>query len=355
MTRIRTKKSRYRTRKYRKKLIARIINLIFKENVKFYSVNLRDYLRLDNLLEKETLDLLEKNIQLGLIKEEEKDLYLAFWRKVLSLAQDFTNKTLEERVEETLNEFVNRGLKEEKLKEIIELVEDQLSRKKIFEKTKEWATIQDYLKVKALAYVLPLIKFETEILPIRPLEFIFKILVLAYRVFNLLAKTKLEFYKYVLALQTRRFDINLVDKINVNLLYEIERLLEFTFWLRPKTILIFDYDVIAITFRRFSLITTLDYEFLYTILPLTTRVFEIKDFYTYQLLYSVTPMPYRVFNLLVKPRLSLITYKPTVKLMKQEITPLPKLLLIASRLTTEINKTEIKNFYKLEFSYSVHS
>jgi len=73
------------------------------------------------------------------------------------------------------------------------------------------------------------------------------------------------------------------------------------------------------------------------------------------LLYSVTPIPYRIITIRPIRQVSLITYKPTIKLMKQEITPLPKVLGLMGKRTTEINKTEIKNFYKLEFSYSVHS
>jgi hypothetical protein len=166
MTRQRTKKAYRRSRKFKKKFTSREVNLAFKENIVWYVPHLRDYLRLDNLLEKETLDLLDKNVKLGLIKEGEKDLYLAFWRKIRQLGQRFSDKTLEERIEEVLEEFITRGLVKEKLEEIIDLVKDQLERKKVFEKTEEWATLIDYLKLKAIAFVIVPSVFEKELVPI---------------------------------------------------------------------------------------------------------------------------------------------------------------------------------------------
>ncbi len=178
MTRRKRKKATVRTKRFKKKFSPREVNLIFKENVQFYSVNLKDYLRLDNILENETLALLNENVQRGIITEEEKDLYLAFWRKIRELGQDFSDKTLLERVEEVKNEFVLRGLKEEKLNELIDLALEQVSRKKLFEKWKEYSLLIDYLKLKAFATVEPRFIRPFEVKPIYqfalllPLEFI---------------------------------------------------------------------------------------------------------------------------------------------------------------------------------------
>jgi len=178
MTRRKRRKATLRTKKFKKKFLPREVNLIFKENVGFYSINLRDYLRLDNILENETLKLLDENVERGIIKEDEKDLYLAFWRKVRELGQDFTGKTLLERVEEVRNEFISRGLKEEKLNELIDLALEQVARKKLFEKWREYSLLIDYLKLKAFATMEPRFIKPFQIKPIYqfalllPLEFI---------------------------------------------------------------------------------------------------------------------------------------------------------------------------------------
>jgi hypothetical protein len=353
MTRIRTKKSRYRTKKYKKKLIARIINLIFKENVRFYSPNLKDYLRLDNILEKETLNLLDRNVQLGLIKPEDKDLYLAFWREIRQLGQKFSNKTLEDRIEEKLVEFIDRGLVEDKLLEIIDLVKDQLPRKRIFEKTQEWATLIDWLKFKALAYITPLTKFDLSILPFTSLRFNYQVIPSAYRVINLRPVGVFSFQQLITPSTTRQFNINLINKIRPELLYEITRSYIFTFWLRPKYIVLFDYDLTATTFKRFSLIPTVNYQFSYSILPSAYRTIEIKRFLDYQLSWTIAPIPYRVLEIKRFYRVSLIQYIPTEYLMKQELTVLPKLSFNAYTPTANLNKTELRPINKVEFSYSI--
>jgi ASC-1-like (ASCH) protein len=349
----RRKKARIRVKRFKTKVQPKDVIYFFKENIGYWVPNLESYLRLDALLEKEALDLIQENVKKGLIREEDKSLYLAFWRKTRELGQTYSAKTLKNAWNELVEEFTRRGLLKDKLLEIVELVKDQLPRKKIFEQTKEWVTLVDWLKFKALAYVTPITKFELEILPLRAIEFYYSVVPLAYRVFSLLPKYRLEFYKAILPLTIREFDINLVNKISINLLYEITRYLTFTFWLRPKYRLIFDYELIAITFRRFSLIPRISYEFSYGILPLTTRIFEIKDFLSYQLLYSVTPIPYRVFEFRNFFKLSFSYYIPTVNLMYSEITPLPKVEGKMYTPTTSINKTEIRPKIQVEFSYSI--
>lgn len=352
MTRVRTKKARLRVRKYRRKFRPRVVNLVFKENVAWQSINLRDYLRLDNLLEKETLDLLEKNVKLGLITEEQKDLYLAFWRKALSEAQRYSSLTLEKDLEELVNEFETRGLLKSKLLEIVELVKDQLPRKEFFHVTKEWAVLQDWLKFKAMAYVTPLTKFELDVLPFHALEFYYRVVPLAYRVFSLTPKARLQLIKYVLPLTTRLFSLDLRNKITLELLYEISRYYTFTFTLRPKYRLIYDYEVLVSHFRRFQLTPTVSYQFFYDILALTTRVFTISDFYTISLIYSVTPLPLRIFTFQKFYKLSLIYYTIPPYLMLSEITPLPRLIFTAKVPTTEVSKTELKPKVSVQFSYT---
>ena len=162
----RRKKVSVRVKRFKAKTQPKDTFVFFKENIKFWVPNLENYLRLDAMLEKETLDLLDKNVKKGLITEDQKPIYLAFWRKIRELGQDYSGKTLQQVWDETLNEFVTRGLNETKLKEIIELVKDQLPRKKFFEQTQEWATLIDWLKVKAIAFVIVPSLFEKQLVPI---------------------------------------------------------------------------------------------------------------------------------------------------------------------------------------------
>ena len=342
-----------RAKKYKKKVLPRVVNLIFKENLPFYSIDLRDYLRLDSYLEKETLNLLEQNIRLGIIKTEEKDLYLAFWRKIRELGQKFTGETLQERIKETINEFIERGLNEQKLKEIVELVKEQLPRKRLFERLKEWAVIQDYLKIKAIAYITPVIKFDIPILPLDRLIFDYEIRPLAERVFNVRPKTLVNLFFAGIIPYTKLFSLDLRNKINLNFLYNIERFLEFTFWLRPKTILFFDYDISATTFNKFSLTTTVSYELIYQTIALLPTFYTLRPKTILQFSYFVFVVPFRTISLRPKVMYNLIAYVPTVNLMRQEITPLPRVLLNAYVPTTTLSQNEIKRFLKVQFSYSV--
>jgi hypothetical protein len=317
MTRIRTKKAYRRTKKYKKKLITRIINLIFKENVQFYSVDLRDYLRLDNLLERETLDLLNKNVQLGLIKPEEKDLYLAFWREVRELGQRFTDKTLESRIEEKLNEFITRGLKEEKLEEIIDLVKDQLPRKKIFERTKEWSTIVDYLKVKAFSTIVPITKQLIELLPTPTIKFIYSISPIPTRLIKLLPKIRPQLSYSILPIFFRIIELNLVDKVSLQFSYSKIIPLEFRKFLYPKTILNFDYEVISPLFQRFTNTINVGYEYTYTINAITTRYLIIERFLKTVFSYWVSALPTRYIQ--IKPSI-LLNFIERVYPSPQKIT-----------------------------------
>jgi len=299
MTRQRTKKQRYRSRKYRKKFIARIINLVFKENIQFYTTNLRDYLRLDATLEKETLDLLDKNVQLGLITTEEKDLYLAFWRKVRELGQKFSDKTLEERIEEVVNEFVERGLKKEKLEEIIDLVYDQLERKRVFHKTEEWATLIDYLKVKAFAVLkIPVIQvFEYPIFPI--LEFSYIVYPIPTRVFSIKPLVSISLLPIPVYTVKKIIPLNLMNIIGLTLISYWYIPPYFTKFLRPMTRLIFDYDVIAYNFRRFILGFTTNISVEYYMFPTFFTLLQPSFNVSTTVSYILTVLPIR--TIIIKP------------------------------------------------------
>lgn len=148
MTKRKRRKIRFKIAKFRKKLRPREVNLLFKENVSWQSLNLKEYLRVDNILENETLALLEDNVKKGIIKTEDKDLYLAFWREVREKCLLFSEDTLEKEINNLVYEYELRGLKKEKLIELVELAIEQSKRIKLFEKEKQFQYLIDYLKFK---------------------------------------------------------------------------------------------------------------------------------------------------------------------------------------------------------------
>jgi hypothetical protein len=353
MTRQRTKKARLRVRKFKKKFTPREVNLAFKENIKFYAPNLRDYLRLDNILENETLDLLDKNVRKGLISESEKDLYLAFWREIRELGQKFTDKTLESRIEEKLNEFIDRGLKEEKLLEIIDLVRDQLPRKKIFEQTKEWVTLIDWLKFKALAFIIRTVKQEFEFLPVRLLELLTQIKALALRTFLLRNFVKVTLDKIITTIATRIFSLDLTTNLKLQLLFNVERFLTFTFLSKPIRNVLFDYDLTATTFRRFIIQPTINVQLDKVITVIATRVFTLSNFLSLQLITSVRAVPTRTIILqkFIKP--TLIAIVPTRNILDTEIRPISNIVKSIIAVATNRNVANIKPINRLEFSTSI--
>lgn len=353
MTKRKTKKVRFRIRKYRRKLRPREINLAFKENVEFYSANLKDYLRLDNLLEKEALELLEENVKAGIIPKEQKDLYLAFWRKVREEGQKYSSLTLENSIEELINEFVTRGLVKEKLLEIVELVKDQLPRKKLFEQLKEWAVLQDYLKLKVIAYIIPPYGTIFELIPITGLEFRYGIFVLTTRVIPVKPKTLLEFKNYIITILPTLFNINLVNKTRLHFLYEITRLLTFRFSLYPKTKVFFDYDLLVPYFRKFQIKPYVYLDFTYYTLAPITQLFTINVYNRLSFSCIVSPLPTRTFKIEKFYKVSFIYYVPPPYLLKYEITPLPRLVFSVETPPKNTNLVELKPKVSLQFSYTI--
>lgn len=349
----RRKKPLVRVKKYKKKFSPREVNLAFKENIGFYVPNLEEYLRVDALLEKEVLELLKKNVELGLIKEEEKDLYLAFWRKVRELGQDYSGKTLENEIKLVIGEFILRGLVKEKLEEIVELVKDQLERKKFYHELKEFAVLQDYLKFKALAYVIKPVYLTYEFLPLTDFVFSYIIRPLAYRVFTLKPQKAFQFIRYVLPTLTRVFTLNLRDGFTLQFLYEVSRYLTFVFSSLPLKKLLFDYDVSAPQFRRFILTITMSYEFEYSVFPSLIRILSLRPIIASQLLYSVRPVPYRVFEIKRIPRLLFSAYANIPKLVERINTPLKRVLFLAYAPPTSKQQRELKPIQRVEFIYSI--
>jgi ASC-1-like (ASCH) protein len=352
-TRRRRKKVSTRIKRFGIKTQPKDTFVFFKENIKFWVPNLETYLRLDATLEKETLDLLDKNVKQGIISEDQKPLYLAFWRKIRELGQTYSDKTLQQVWNETLNEFVIRGLSKEKLQEIIDLVKDQLPRKKIFEQTQEWATVIDWLKFKALAFITPIKLFEREInRPVRP-EFTHKIRPLSTRIIPLRPLQQITLLKFVTASLTRTFSLDLRNNIIIQFLTQVERFLTFTFTLQRLTFLVFDYDVIAPMFKRFILNVKPQVQFTFSIFTLATRIIELKNFLTLQTLTSVRPLPRRIINIVRPVNVKLITRVPIRKIQENTLTPIKQINTIMKSTVTNRNIQQIRPIQRIELRTSV--
>jgi len=151
MTRQRTKKSRYRTKKYRKKYIPREVNIRFKEALEWQipQVNLGTYLRLDNIVEDQVTKLL---LVKGITNNELK-LYLACYRDLLEVFRKFKNQTLENELSIQIEKWLTRGLD----KEIIDIIVDELRYKSqgwyLYDQYQEFSLMLDYLRVKVFGTV----------------------------------------------------------------------------------------------------------------------------------------------------------------------------------------------------------
>jgi hypothetical protein len=151
MTRRRTKLAKHRVRKYKKKVIPRITNILFKEAIEFKipQVHLEDYLRKDNIVETQVMTLLEnKGISGELMK-----LYLACYRDLLEIYRKFTSNTRKKELEIAISRWLNRGLD----KEIIDLILEELEYKSqgwaLTDQFKEYSLMIDYLRVKSFAII----------------------------------------------------------------------------------------------------------------------------------------------------------------------------------------------------------
>jgi hypothetical protein len=295
MTRRRTKLAKHRVRKYKKKVIPRITNIIFKENVNWFKANLENYLRLDAYLEQETLKLLEENVKQGLIQESEKDLYLAFWRKIREYGQHFSGQTLEKKIQEAFNEFKDRGLKEEKLKEIIELVKDQLPRKKLKEKLQEWAVLYDYLKFKVFAYVFkPQERGFISYIQAIP-TFNYRVIPIPIRVFTIRPQLSLLLYKIALPYAKVQFSYDLRQVLSYNFIYSVYIPPEFRKFLYVRTRFIFYYLRLSPYYATIENSFSVSYQYFTSIVSTYPNLIPLRYNVEGQFYFSVIILPTRYF------------------------------------------------------------
>lgn len=355
MTRRRTKLAKHRVRKYKKKVIPRITNIIFKENISWFKANLEDYLRLDAYLEQETLKLLEENVKEGLIQESEKDLYLAFWRKIREYGQHFSGKTLEKKIQEAFNEFKDRGLNEEKLKELIELVKDQLPRKKLKEELQEWAVLYDYLKFKVFAYITKPQEtgFISYIQAIR--EFSYKVIPIPVRLFTIKPQLSLLLHRIVLPYAKVQFSYDLKQVLGFNFIYSVYRPPEFRKFLYVKPRFIFHYLSLSPYYATIQNSFSVVYQYFTSIVSQYPTLIPLSYNVKGQFYYSVVVLPTRYIYLRPYTRITLdyrLLYTIRVE-HTHYVNANSQLLTQTQAYTTSSN--QLKPKVRLQFSTSVQT
>lgn len=342
---------RRRIKRYSKKVSSVVTTLAFKQRLDPMALDLKYWLII--------LDELEKRVtQICLaqgIPTTDLPKYFAYAKEQFKHLDRFSALSLWFKLQETLAEYVVRGIKETKAMEILGILEQLIQDKRIFFKTGQPQLIDDYLRFKMFAYVISPIPFLSELKPIKPLLFSHQIRPLAYRTFGLRPYIITSLIKYVLPTSLREFSLDLRNKITTQLLYELTIYYSRIFSLHPATAIKFLAYVSAYQYFETELKPKVSLEFYQYLTPLTYRLIQIERFLNLFLTTQVTPLPLRIFSIRPITRFLFNAQHLTTNLMLKELRPKPYLVFSAQPLTTQLAKNELRPKVSLEFSYYISS
>ncbi|MEM5766667.1 MAG: hypothetical protein QW423_03480 [Candidatus Aenigmatarchaeota archaeon] len=338
-----------RAKRQRIKLDPRTISLRFKEKIEPMALDLSMWLVVLDELEKRVMNL----CQAQGIPTQELVNYFAYSKKQFKTLNRFEALTRWIKIQETLAEFIIRGIRETKGKEIIPLLEQLLEDKRLFFDTGEIQLIHDYLRFMFKAYVIIPIPFYCELRPRNFVIFSTATRPLTSRTLSLKPRASVSVGEYTLPLTSRSFQLNLVNKISSEVLYLLTTIYKRVFDLHPITALMLDYRISSYKYFEALMEPKVYLEFLKGILALTSRAIEVKPKIILQLLNYIKPLPIRTFNL--KPKISflLLSYPLLTLPALQELHPTPEIIPTAKPLTPERTLTTLKPKVSMEFSYNV--
>jgi hypothetical protein len=218
-----------RSKRYKIKVDPRTISLRFKERIDPMALDLSLWLVILDELEKRVTNLCRAQ---G-IPTQELTNYFAYAKKQFKHLNRFEALTRWIKIQEALAEFVIRGIRETKGKEIIPLLEQLLEDKRVFFETGEIQLIKDYLRFLFKAYVIMPVPFYYEIKPMILALLSTATRPLALRTFGLRPKTSLSASEAILPLTSKNFPLSLVNKISSELFYALTILYKRSFCFTP--------------------------------------------------------------------------------------------------------------------------
>lgn len=338
-----------RAKRQRIKLDPRTISLRFKEKIEPMALDLSMWLVVLDELEKRVMNL----CQAQGIPTQELVNYFAYSKKQFKTLNRFEALTRWIKIQETLAEFIIRGIRETKGREIIPLLEQLLEDKKVFFETGEIQLIHDYLRFMFKAFVIMPIPFYCELKPRSFVIFSTTTRPLTSRTFGLKPRASISISEYTLPLTSRIFSLSLVNKISSELFYSLITIYKRIFALHPAASIMFDYRISTYNYFETSIQPKIYLEFLKETLALTSREIEVKPKISLQMLNYIKPLPIRTFNLIPKISFLLLSYPLLTLPAMQELHPTPGISLTAKPLTPERTLTTLKPKVSMEFSYNV--
>jgi len=340
-----------RSKRYKIKVDPRTISLRFKERIDPMALDLSLWLVILDELEKRVTNLCRAQ---G-IPTQELTNYFAYAKKQFKHLNRFEALTRWIKIQEALAEFVIRGIRETKGKEIIPLLEQLLEDKRVFFETGEIQLIKDYLRFLFKAYVIMPVPFYYEIKPMILALLSTATRPLALRTFGLRPKTSLSVSEAVLPLTWKTFPLSLVNKISSELFYALTILYKRAFALHPMANTFLDYRISTYNYFESLLKQKVSMEFLRGVLALSETTIQVEPKISLQMLNYIKTLPIRTFKLIPKISFIFSSYPLTSLPALKELYPTLNISLTARPLAPAETFATLKPKVEAKFSYNVGS